>query len=126
MEYVNELYKLGANSDNSQISVPAEDVITLAKLLKPFAPHLASEILEKYNTDDVWPIWDEASLATDTVEYVVQVNGKLRAKLSLPADFSATELEEKALAEPNVKKYLSGTPRKVIIPKDAHLINIVP
>ena len=118
MEYVNELYKNGTT---------AEDNITLAKLLKPFAPHLASEILEKYDSNDIWPVWDESALVEDTVEVVVQVNGKLRAKITVfPDDLLDEEkLTELALKEDNVARRIDGTPKKVIIPKNAKLINIV-
>jgi len=119
MEFVNELYKNGANR---------EDLIILSKLLKPFAPHLASEMLEELKADDEWPTWDESALVADVVEVVVQVNGKLRAKLSVSIDNlgDADKLTELALNEENVKKYLDGgEPKKVIIPPKAKLINIV-
>ncbi|MBR1801927.1 leucine--tRNA ligase [Candidatus Saccharibacteria bacterium] len=118
MEFVNELYKNGANS---------ADLVVLAKLLKPFAPHLASEMLEELKSDDEWPTWDEKALVADTVEVVVQVNGKLRAKLEVAVDdLTDTEkLTSLALSEENVKKYVSGEPKKVIIPPHAKLINIV-
>ncbi len=118
MEYVNELYKTGAAK---------EDVIILAKLLKPFAPHLASEMLEKLNANDEWPTWDNKYLNNDTIEIVVQVNGKLRAKLTVSAqDMSDEEkLKKLALDNPNVQKFISGKPKKVIIPKNAKLINFV-
>ena len=119
MEFVNELYKNGAST---------EDLTVLAKLLKPFAPHLASEMLEKLKADDEWPTWDESALVADTVEVVIQVNGKLRAKLSVAVDelVDTDKLTEMALAEENVKKYLNGgEPKKVIIPPKAKLINIV-
>ena len=118
MEYVNELYKSGATND---------DIVTLAKLLKPFAPHLASEILEKYGADDEWPVWDESKLTADTVEVVVQVNGKLRAKLSVAPELlkNQAELEKLALADTNVQKFVKGQPKKVIIVKHAKLVNIV-
>ncbi|MDO4967588.1 MAG: leucine--tRNA ligase [Candidatus Saccharibacteria bacterium] len=119
MELVNELYKNGASK---------EDLIILSKLLKPFAPHLASEMLEELKADDEWPTWDESALVSDVVEVVVQVNGKLRAKLSVSVDDLADtdKLTSLALAEENVKKYLDGgEPKKVIIPPKAKLINIV-
>ena len=118
MEYVNELYKTG---------VSKSDVVVLAKLLKPFAPHLASEILEKEESDDAWPDFDEKMLISDTVQFIVQVNGKVRAKLELPiSDLSDEEkLKKLALSEENVKKYLNGEPKKIIIPKGTKLINIV-
>ena len=118
MEYVNELYKIGAT---------AEDVIILAKLLKPFAPHLASEMLEKLAADDEWPKWDEKYLVSDTVEVVVQVNGKLRAKLSVnQADLSDEEkITQLALSDEKVKKYAdSGVKKTIFVPK-AKILNIV-
>ena len=118
MEYVNELYKTGACH---------EDLVVLAKLLKPFAPHLASEMLERLNADDEWPKWDEKHLASDTVEVVVQVNGKLRAKLTVDAD--DLDDEEKviglALADEKVSKYVAGGVKKTIFVKKAKLLNIV-
>ena len=117
MEYVNELYKLGAEKD---------DLVALAKLLKPFAPHLASEMLEKLEADDEWPTWDESVLECDSVEIVVQVNGKLRAKLSVSsADLDdEAKIQSLALENENIKKFVS-TPKKIIFVKKAHLLNIV-
>lgn len=118
MEYVNELYKLGASKD---------DQITLAKLLKPFAPHLASEMLEELKSDDVWPVWDEKYLASDTIEVVVQINGKLRAKLVI----DKTDLEDEkkvieiAKKDEKVKKYTADGIKKTIFVKKANLLNIV-
>ena len=118
MEYVNELYKTGAST---------EDIIILAKLLKPFAPHLASEILEKEEADDKWPEYNEAYLVSDTVQLIVQVNGKVRAKLEINSDDLADQerIKELALSQENVQKYLNGEPKKIIIPAGAKLINIV-
>ncbi len=119
MEYVNELYKIG-HSD--------EDIVILAKLLKPFAPHLASEMLEKLGADDIWPVWEEQYLITEVVEVVVQVNGKLRGKLLVKPDELGDEerLKELALAEENVQKFIQGKEiRRVILPKNSKLINLV-
>ena len=118
MEYVNELYKTGAST---------EDVIILAKLLKPFAPHLASEILEKEEADDKWPEYNETYLVSDTVQLIVQVNGKVRAKLEINSDDLADQekIKELAMSQENVQKYLNGEPKKIIMPKGAKLINIV-
>ncbi len=118
MEYVNELYKVGAGE---------EDLVVLAKLLKPFAPHLASEMLEKLGADDEWPKWDEKYLVAETVEVVIQVNGKLRAKLSVSAEELENEAEivKKALDEPKVKKYTENGAKKTIFVKKAKLVNIV-
>ena len=118
MEYVNELYKLGAEE---------EDLVVLAKLLKPFAPHLASEMLEKFGVDDEWPKWDEKYLVADTVEVIVQVNGKLRAKLMMNADDVGDEkkVKEAAFADEKVKKYIENGIKKVIFVPKAKILNLV-
>ena len=118
MEYVNELYKVGAIT---------EDLIVLAKLLKPFAPHLASEMLEKLGSDDEWPKWDEQYLVSDTIELIIQINGKLRAKLTVDkADLADEEkLTSLALADAKVQKYTANGIKKTIFVPKAKLLNIV-
>ena len=119
MEYVNQLYKTGAKTD---------DLVALARLLKPFAPHLASEMLEKLETDDTWPTWEEKYLEAQLVEVVVQVNGKLRAKLQASPELldQPDELRALALADPNVQRFLADRHvKKVIIPRGAKLVNLV-
>ena len=118
MEYVNELYKTGASKD---------DLVTLAKLLKPFAPHLASEMLEKLDSSDEWPKWDEKYLLSNTVEIVIQVNGKLRAKFII--DKADLEDEEKiislAVNDEKVKKHITTGIKKTIFVPKARILNIV-
>ena len=118
MEYVNELYKVGASE---------EDLVTLAKLLKPFAPHLGSEMLERLGADDEWPKWDEKYLVTDTVTVVVQINGKLRAKLEVSADDLEDEKKiiDMALKDKKVQKYTESGIKKQIFVKKAKLLNLV-
>lgn len=119
MEYVNHLYKTDCTT---------EDIVILAKLLSPFAPHLGAEMLESLGTGDGWPNYDPAKIASDTVEVVVQVNGKLRAKLSIAAaDLNnSAKLEALALAEPNIIRHLAGqAPRKIITVPRAKIVNIV-
>ena len=119
MEFVNELYKNGANK---------EDLVVLAKLLKPFAPHLASEMLEELKSDDIWPKWDEKHLVADEVEMVVQVNGKLRARIMVSAEDAEDKekLEKHAKADKKVKTFTDGKEivKIIVIPK-THLVNIV-
>ncbi|MBR1939254.1 leucine--tRNA ligase [Candidatus Saccharibacteria bacterium] len=119
MEFVNELYKTGAS---------AEDLVALARLLKPFAPHLACEMLEKLDADDSWPKWDESALVANEVEMVVQVNGKLRARVMIAADDAENQakMEELALADSRVKAFADGKTiiKKIVIPKN-RLVNIV-
>ncbi len=119
MEFVNALYKNGANH---------EDLTALAKMIKPFAPHLACEMLEKLGEDDLWPQYDASALIADEVELVVQVNGKLRARISVPAEDAAdnAKLEALALADEKVKSFTDGkTIIKTIVIAKNHLVNIV-
>ena len=118
MEYVNELYKLGAAKD---------DLVALAKLLKPFAPHLASEMLESLGADDVWPTWDESKLLSETAKIVVQVNGKLRARLTVSVDDLADEekITSLALADPRVQKFTGQGIKKSFYVQKAKLLNLV-
>lgn len=119
MEYVNELYKIGAEK---------EDLVVLGKLLKPFAPHLASEILEKFKADDGWPVWEEKWLEQGEVEVVVQINGKLRAKMLIEAEIAKDGKKLEALALNN-EKIRAGIDKKevkkVIVVVKNRLVNIV-
>ena len=118
MEYVNELYKSGATH---------EDVTVLAKLIGPFAPHLSAEMLEHLGENDIWPTWDEKELVEDELEIVVQVNGKLRAKVKINAGDLENQavVEGLALQDENVQKFLNGEPKKTIYVPRAKLLNIV-
>ena len=118
MEYVNELYKKGTLE---------EDLVTLAKLLKPFAPHLASEMLEKLGSDDEWPKWDEKYLTSEKTEVIVQVNGKLRAKVPVDTDDLNDEAKivEVASSNPAVQKYIKPGVKKTIYVQKAKLLNFV-
>ena len=63
---------------------------------------------------EAWPVWDEAKIVTDTITIIVQVNGKLRAKLVVTPDTLEDEIKKLALADENVQKFVTGEPRKVI------------
>ena len=119
MEFVNTLYKQGANH---------EDLTVLAKMLKPFAPHLACEMLEELKEGDLWPEYDADALVADEIELVVQVNGKLRARIMVPADDAEDKEKLEALAkiDGKVKSFTDGKEiiKTIVIPKN-HLVNIV-
>lgn len=119
MEYVNYLNKNPYGD---------EDLTTLARLLKPFAPHIASEMLEMLKSDDTWPTWDEKYLVQDTVELVVQINGKVRAKIEVSTEITdkQAEIEAIALADPRVKNHTAGkTIAKTIYIAKNHLLSLV-
>ncbi|MDR0591291.1 MAG: leucine--tRNA ligase [Candidatus Nomurabacteria bacterium] len=130
MEYVNELYKLKTSGFSPEWQEALE---TLVKLLAPFAPHIANELFEQLGHSESieeagWPKWDDSYLVASEVEVVVQVNGKLRAKFSVPADTAVDEDEIKklALSQENVQNFVSGKQvvKTIYIAKN-HLINIV-
>ncbi|WP_163718323.1 leucine--tRNA ligase [Mangrovibacterium lignilyticum] len=101
-----------------------------AKILAPYAPHLAEELWQLYgNTDTLayasWPVADTSLLVEDSFEYPVSFNGKVRFKLAMPMDAPKDEIEQSVLAHELAQKWLDGkTPKKVIIvPKK--IINVV-
>jgi leucyl-tRNA synthetase len=99
-------------------------------ILAPYAPHLAEELWEKLGhrpsvAYQRYPSWDEALTLEGTREIVLQINGKIRARLQLPAGLSAAELENQALTHPRIQELLGGKkPRKVIAVPD-RLVNFV-
>ncbi|SNS68784.1 leucyl-tRNA synthetase [Ekhidna lutea] len=102
----------------------------LTIILSPFAPHIAEELwhLLGYETsvvDAAYPVFEEKYLVEDSIEYPVSVNGKMRAKISFPADASKEDVEAGALANETIQKWMDGKdPRKVIVvPKK--IVNIV-
>lgn len=126
MELVNQLYKQKVSGFNGDWQFAAE---SLVKMLQPFAPHLSAELWQQLGHDsqldfEPWPVWDEKKIIRQTMTIVVQVNGKLRAKLELPADADKKAVEEVALANENVQKFVNGDPKKIIyIP--GKIVNIV-
>ncbi|HJS74915.1 MAG TPA: class I tRNA ligase family protein, partial [Vicinamibacteria bacterium] len=103
---------------------------TLLLLLAPFAPHIAEDLWEtlghqKPIGDGSWPAPDPAIAAEDRLTLVVQVNGKLRGRLSIGADEDDETIKKRALEDENVKRFLEGKDivRVVVVPK--RLVNVV-
>jgi leucyl-tRNA synthetase len=99
-------------------------------LLSPYAPHLCEELWEKLGkpasvSRAAWPAWDEALTVEDLVEVVFQINGKIRAKESLPAALSGDELKAKAMANPRMQELLDGKDVKKVITVPGKLVNVV-
>jgi leucyl-tRNA synthetase len=103
---------------------------TFALMLAPYAPHLAEELWSRLGHPktlayEPWPKLDLSLLKQDTVEVVLQVNGKLRSRLTLPAGLAPAEAEKLALADAKVAEFLAGqAPKKVIVIPDK-LVNVV-
>ena len=132
---ISELMKLsnilsGALPEASR-AVQAEAVSALIRLLAPFAPHLAEEFWFSLGGQDSvhkqpWPLHDPAALVRDTVELVIQVKGKVRGTITVPADCSKETLEELALASDVAERWLEGKPPRRVIVVPGKLVNLVP
>ncbi|MEY4205121.1 MAG: LeucinetRNA ligase, partial [Bacteroidota bacterium] len=102
----------------------------LTVLLAPFGPHIAEELWSRAGNsgsvcDATWPEWNEEYLKSDTKEYPVQINGKLRATIELPSDITPADAEAAALALEQVQRWLEGKqPRKVVF-VPGRMINLV-
>jgi len=119
-----------ANAYTAAKEVPKDLFLTFLKLLSPFAPHLAEEINSILKEGELlseqrWPELDESLLVESEIQLIVQVNGKLRARIQVPADVSKEDAEKAALADENVTAHTNGkTVRKVIV-VPGKLVNIV-
>ena len=122
MVFVNDCYKAEY--------IPRKYVLGFIQLLAPFAPHLAEEMWEIYgNTESIsyvpWPTFDESKLVSDTVEIVVQLMGKVKAKLDVKKDLTPAELEQIVLANEEVKELIEGKQVLKVIVVPGRLVNIV-
>jgi leucyl-tRNA synthetase len=119
MKATNELYELKANAGFTDRSSWTFALESLVALIAPFAPHTAEELWHDLGHQDSvnkghWPQWDEKFLASDSVTYAVQVNGKLRGTIRLAADADQAAVEAAAKGDEKVATYLTATPKKVI------------
>ncbi len=120
MVFINEAYKAE--------TLPKAYAEGLAKLLSPVAPHLAEELWEKLGhgesiTYATWPAYDEGKLVDDEIEVIVQVNGKLRGKVTIAKDATKQQMEEAALG--TVQTQIEGKTIRKIIAVPGKLVNIV-
>ncbi len=131
MEMVNEMYEDTANgvaADKLPVLRAAIEALTV--LIAPLAPHVAEELWEALgHTPSIanapWPQYDPGAIVASEVTVVVQVNGKVRSKLTLPAGSPDALIEAAALADPKVKEYTGGKPLKKVIVVQGKLVNIV-
>ena len=106
-----------------------EGTSALIRMLAPIAPHIAEELWARTGGEtsvhlQTWPGYDEAALVQDTVTMAVQVNGKVRAQIDVPADAAKEAILDIAKTEPNVAKYLTSEPvREIVVP--GRLVNLV-
>ena len=122
MVFVNECYK--------QDVIPVEYATGFIKLLSPFAPHIGEEIYNVIGHEESiayasWPTYDESKLVEDHVEIVVQIKGKVKAKLNIPQDATKEEMEQLALADEKVKEAIGDKEIIKVIAVPKKLVNIV-
>jgi leucyl-tRNA synthetase len=124
-----ELIKLN-NEVTGMKEVPREFANSYALLLAPFAPHLAEEIWHQLGHNyslsrTQWPLYDESKLVETSLELPVQVNGKLRDKITVAADASEADIFAAALASDKVKPWLDGKTEKKRLYVPGRLVNFV-
>jgi leucyl-tRNA synthetase len=131
MELVNDAYRLkeGLYDDDGGRRVLGFSCATVASLLFPFAPHLASEVYELTTGERVWegpwPAWDPSLLERERIPFVVQVNGKVRDRIEVESGTGDEEIKRIALERPNIQRHLDGKQvvKEVVVP--GKLVNFV-
>ena len=126
---MNEVGKLDTGDDQDH-AVIGEALHAVILMLNPIVPHVCHGLWQTLGgAGDVlnaaWPGVDEAALARDSIEMVVQVNGKVRAKMEVPTGADKSALEASALAQDNVKRFLEGVSIRKVIVVPGKLVNIV-
>ncbi len=128
MKIVNTMYKLGGTpADHTLLN---EGMGITLSLLGPIAPHTTHYLWQKLGygeniLESTWPLADESALKQDTIQYVVQVNGKIRAKIQVAAGADKNSIEEIALADDNIQKHIGDNQIKKVIVVPNKLVNIV-
>lgn len=122
MVFVNEAYKAD--------DLPAEYMQGFIKMISPVMPHVAEELWSQFGISDTiayqpWPKYDPAALVENEVEMILQVNGKVRAKVKMAKDTPKEEAEKQALANEHVQKFTAGKDIKKVIVVPNKIVNIV-
>jgi leucyl-tRNA synthetase len=128
MELLNSLSK--ADNTPQSRAVMKEGLTALVQMLSPVVPHITQELWHVLGHHELlvnvtWPAVDTSALQRDTVELVVQVNGKLRARIAVAIDASNHEIEQAALADENVQRFIEHKAIKKIVVVAGKLVNVV-
>ena len=129
MEFLNSLYRFRPASEEDRVLFK-QSLETLVLLLGPFVPHLAEELWSRLGHSrsvfrEKWPMYETAALARSEEEIVVQVAGRIRTHLKVPADISEKGLEALALKDPKVREWVDGKKVKKVIIVLHRLVNVV-
>jgi len=130
MELLNEITKSADHSTAQGLAVEREALEAAILLLAPIVPHIAHHLWQAFDhrepvIDHPWPRHDESALSRATIELVVQVNGKLRARIEIAAEAERDAIEAAALANDNVKRFTDDKKIRKIIVVPGKLVNIV-
>src|SRR5882672_10468766 len=132
MELVNDLYAFGdaGAAPPQSVAVVREAIEALIRMLSPFAPHMCEELWEMIGHREglmkaVWPEFNAEVAKAEEIVIPVQVNGKVRSRLTVPAESSEKELEQLALADPAVMAHLAGKQVKKVVVAKGRLVSLV-
>jgi leucyl-tRNA synthetase len=131
MEAVNAAYSyMNEKEEDIDTGVMAEALNLLVLMLAPFAPHLGEEMWQRLGNIDsvhrqVWPVYDPSVLQLDEVEIVVQVNGKVRGRLTIPAGLDSEEMQSLAMCDPRIVSFIDGKQIVKAITVPGKLVNLV-
>ncbi len=131
MELLNTISKWARRVEGAHRATLDEALDVMLRLLAPMAPHLSAELWEERHRDEpsvhaqAWPVADPALVARSSVVMVVQVNGKVRARLEVSPDISPDDATAVALASGDVQKFLNGATPQRIVARPPRLVNII-
>ena len=130
MELLNELGRNADRQSEQGLAVEREAIEAAILVLTPIVPHICHALWQELGHNDpvlnhVWPLVDESALVRDSIEIVVQVNGKVRAKMNVAADTDKSAMEHAALANENVQKFIDGKMIRKVIVVPGKLVNVV-
>lgn len=131
MELVNALYAYKEAAKELNAGLVYEAISDLIKMMSPFVPHITEELwrgaIDANSSvhEQSWPECDEEALKVDNVEIVLQVNGKVRGRLTVPAEATKEELEKIAMADANVQAHIGDATVRKVICVPGRLVNIV-
>ncbi len=130
MEMVNALSSFEPKNDSANLPVLKEAVDALVLMLVPFVPHFAEELWEMLGhaggvEATGWPVYDPTAAVDDELLVVLQVNGKLRGKVTVPAGVTQEAVQQAALSDPKIQGYLEGKAIRKVIYVPGKLLNIV-
>ena len=129
MELLNHITRFQARSEGDR-AVVQEALEAAVLMLSPIVPHIAHQLWQDLGhttavVDESWPAVDESALSADTMQIIVQVNGRLRARLELPVSMDAEAVKAAALAEENVQRFVADQSIRKVILVPGKLVNVV-